>query len=205
MKKIKCTSILALLLILLSGCSDQPKSLVGTWSKGEAGFFSAQVILKLEDDGSASMTGGTLFSSSSSELEWKVDGDFLLLEKDGETEELEIISKSETDLVLKIPNAGVVGFKRIGDGSKSKDSPRMSRSEQEKAIRVNLRMISSAASIYFLEKGVQSVTINQLLSERNPLYELKAVADETYPSSVNAQDREITAIMPDGRKITVRM
>ena len=104
------------MLLLLSGCSDQPKSLVGTWSKGEAGFFSAQVILKLESDGSASMTGASLFGSSSSKLEWKVDGDILLLEEDGETVKLEIVSKSKTDLVLKMPNAGVLGFKRIGDG-----------------------------------------------------------------------------------------
>ena len=101
------------LLLLLVGCSDKPSNLVGTWSYGESGLFSSQIVLELEKNGSATMTGGTLWGSESEKITWRSKDDILYLTMDGSEDELRIVSDLKTELVLEFPGTGLITFKRI--------------------------------------------------------------------------------------------
>lgn len=58
--------------------------------------------------------------------------------------------------------------------------------EQQKALNNNLRQLAAAADQYFLEQGVSSVTVGQLIGTEPTKYikELKPVAGETYPGNM---------------------
>jgi type IV pilus assembly protein PilA len=52
---------------------------------------------------------------------------------------------------------------------------------QDKAVLNNARQISAAADQYFLENGVSSVTMSNLIGTSNYVKALNLVANETYP------------------------
>ena len=58
--------------------------------------------------------------------------------------------------------------------------------EQQKALNNNLRQLASAADQYFLEQGVSTVTVGQLIGPGPTKYikELKPVAGENYPANM---------------------
>src|SRR5690606_13313340 len=66
-------------------------------------------------------------------------------------------------------------------------------SSQEKAIVNNLRQISSAAQQYFLEYGVTSVSLSELVGSDKYIKTIQTVAGETYPATLNATDTVISA------------
>src|SRR6185295_11582281 len=53
---------------------------------------------------------------------------------------------------------------------------------QDKAVLNNARQLSGAADQYYLENGVSSVTIGNLLGTSNYVKALNLVANETYPA-----------------------
>jgi hypothetical protein len=58
--------------------------------------------------------------------------------------------------------------------------------EQQKALTNNLRQLAAAADQYFLEQGVNTVTVGQLIGTEPTKYikELKPAAGETYPGNM---------------------
>jgi hypothetical protein len=58
--------------------------------------------------------------------------------------------------------------------------------EQQKALTHNLRQLSAAADQYFLEQGVSTVTVGQLIGPEPNKYikEMKPAAGETYPANM---------------------
>jgi type IV pilus assembly protein PilA len=55
------------------------------------------------------------------------------------------------------------------------------RASQDKAVLNNARQLSAAADQYYLENGVSSVSIGNLLGSSNYVKALNLVANETYP------------------------
>ena len=56
------------------------------------------------------------------------------------------------------------------------------RASQDKAVLNNARQLSAAADQYYLENGVSSVSIGNLLGSTNYVKTLNLVANETYPT-----------------------
>jgi type IV pilus assembly protein PilA len=56
-------------------------------------------------------------------------------------------------------------------------------SSQDKAVLNNARQLAAAADQYFLELGVSSVTLGNLVGATNYVKALNLVASETYPDS----------------------
>ncbi len=54
-------------------------------------------------------------------------------------------------------------------------------SSQDKAVLNNARQLSAAADQYFLENGVSTVTLSNLVGSANYVKALNLVANETYP------------------------
>ncbi|MBK99937.1 MAG: pilus assembly protein [Opitutales bacterium] len=54
----------------------------------------------------------------------------------------------------------------------------------EKAIRKNLRQLASGADQYFIEKGVTTVLLSDIVGEDAYVESLDAVAGETYPATI---------------------
>ncbi len=54
-------------------------------------------------------------------------------------------------------------------------------SSQDKAILNNARQLSGAADQYFLENGISTVSINELIGVSNYVKTLQLVANESYP------------------------
>ena len=55
------------------------------------------------------------------------------------------------------------------------------RASQDKTVLNNARQLSAAADQYYLEAGVSSVTLNNLIGTSNYVKALNLVANETYP------------------------
>ena len=55
------------------------------------------------------------------------------------------------------------------------------RASQDKTVLNNARQLSAAADQYYLENGVSSVSINNLIGTSNYVKALNLVANETYP------------------------
>ena len=56
------------------------------------------------------------------------------------------------------------------------------RASQDKAVLNNARQLSAAADQYYLENGVSSVSIGNLIGSTNYVKALNLVANETYPT-----------------------
>ena len=56
------------------------------------------------------------------------------------------------------------------------------KASQDKTILNNARQLSGAADQYYLENGVSSVSLNNLIGTSNYVKALNLVANETYPS-----------------------
>ena len=69
------------------------------------------------------------------------------------------------------------------------------KSSQDKTILNNLRQLNAAAQQYFLEKGVESVSSDDLVGTDTDKYikSVQKVRDETYPATLNATDTELVA------------
>jgi type IV pilus assembly protein PilA len=63
---------------------------------------------------------------------------------------------------------------------------------QEKAITNNLRQVGSAAQQYFLEEGVTSVALGDLVGPDKYINQIETVASETYPPTITAGATSIT-------------
>jgi type IV pilus assembly protein PilA len=57
---------------------------------------------------------------------------------------------------------------------------------QEKAVYNNLRELGAAAQQYFLEEGVSSVNITSLIGHDNYVINMEQVAEEVYPTAIEA-------------------
>jgi type IV pilus assembly protein PilA len=55
-------------------------------------------------------------------------------------------------------------------------------SSQDKAVLNNARQLSSAADQYYMENGVSTVTLGNLVGSSNYIRALNIVANETYPA-----------------------
>ena len=55
---------------------------------------------------------------------------------------------------------------------------------QEKAIRNNLRQLASGADQYFIENGVTTVSLSDIVGDDAYMESLDAVAGETYPTTI---------------------
>lgn len=62
---------------------------------------------------------------------------------------------------------------------------------QEKAIRNNLRQLASAADQYFIENGVTTVALGDIVGADSYVESLDPVAGETYPATIT-QGTDIT-------------
>ncbi|MDB6095073.1 MAG: pilE [Verrucomicrobia bacterium] len=58
---------------------------------------------------------------------------------------------------------------------------RIRQSSQDKAVYNNARQLSSGADQYFLETGLSTATIGDLVGQNNYVKSLNLVANETYP------------------------
>jgi type IV pilus assembly protein PilA len=76
---------------------------------------------------------------------------------------------------------------------------------QAKAITNNLRMLSAAADQYYLEKGVNTATYDDLVGPDKTVKALVPVAGEDYHQVVFAQGRRLTVRLPDGRAFSYPM
>jgi type IV pilus assembly protein PilA len=56
-------------------------------------------------------------------------------------------------------------------------------SSQDKAVLNNARQLSAASDQYYLENGVSTVTLNDLLGPTSYIKALNSVANETYPTA----------------------
>ncbi len=70
---------------------------------------------------------------------------------------------------------------------------RIRRSAQDRAVFNNARQLSSAADQYYLETGVSTVTIGDLVGPSNYVKVINLVANETYPDSFT-QGETITVL-----------
>jgi type IV pilus assembly protein PilA len=59
---------------------------------------------------------------------------------------------------------------------------RISTASQDKAVLNNARQLASAADQYFLESGISTVTISELVGPTTYIHALNTVASEVYPS-----------------------
>jgi type II secretory pathway pseudopilin PulG len=76
---------------------------------------------------------------------------------------------------------------------------------QEKAITNNLRMLSAAADQYYLEKGVNTATYDDLVGPDKYVKAVVPVAGEDYHQIAFAQGRRLTVRLPDGRAFSYPM
>ena len=67
------------------------------------------------------------------------------------------------------------------------------KASQDKTILNNARQLSGAADQYYLENGVSSVSLNNLIGTSNYVKALNLVANETYPAAYT-QGETITII-----------
>jgi type IV pilus assembly protein PilA len=63
---------------------------------------------------------------------------------------------------------------------------RVTRASQDKAVLNNARQLSSAADQYFMESGVSTVTLSDLIGPTTYIKALNSVAKEEYPSVYTA-------------------
>lgn len=63
---------------------------------------------------------------------------------------------------------------------------------QVKAVYNNLRELGAAAQQYFLEEGVQTVNTSQLIGHGNYVINMEQIAQEVYPTTINADSLTIT-------------
>jgi type IV pilus assembly protein PilA len=63
---------------------------------------------------------------------------------------------------------------------------RVTKASQDKAVLNNARQLSSAADQYFMESGVSTVTLNDLIGPTTYIKALNSVASESYPSAYTA-------------------
>ena len=68
------------------------------------------------------------------------------------------------------------------------------KSSSEKAALNDLRQIAAAADQYFLDQGVTTITVAALV----PTYIKTINSKNTYPTSVNSTDTDLTATTPFG-------
>jgi len=60
---------------------------------------------------------------------------------------------------------------------------RVSEASQDKAVLNNARQLSSAADQYFLESGVSTVSLGDLVGQTSYIKALNTIASEVYPTS----------------------
>jgi type IV pilus assembly protein PilA len=63
---------------------------------------------------------------------------------------------------------------------------RVTQASQNKAVLNNARQLSSAADQYFMESGVSTVTLSDLVGPTTYIKALNSVASENYPSAYTA-------------------
>lgn len=73
---------------------------------------------------------------------------------------------------------------------------------QDKAVLNNARQLSAAADQYFLENGVSSVTISDLIGPTTYIKALNSVASETYPTGFTQGTTITIASVAGTRTIT---
>ncbi len=82
---------------------------------------------------------------------------------------------------------------------------RVTQASQDKAVLNNARQLSSAADQYFLESGVSTAALSQLVGPTQYIKELNTIAAESYPSDYT-QATTITVTGVGGiRTITYHM
>ncbi len=72
----------------------------------------------------------------------------------------------------------------------------------EKAVTNNLRQIASAADQYFLENGVNEVSVDKLVGEY--IRELTPVAGESYEGMLIRAGEDISVTLEDGSVISIQ-
>jgi len=75
-------------------------------------------------------------------------------------------------------------------------------SSQDKAILNNVRQLSGAADQYFLENGISTVSIGELVGSSNFVKTLQLVAKETYPNAFTQAETITIASVAGVRTIT---
>ncbi len=60
---------------------------------------------------------------------------------------------------------------------------RVTRASQDKAVLNNARQLSGAADQYFMESGVSTVTLSDLIGPTSYIKALNSIASETYPAT----------------------
>lgn len=63
---------------------------------------------------------------------------------------------------------------------------------QNKAVTNNLRQISSAAQQYFLEHGVTSVDLDELVGTDKYIHLIEQVKEEVYPTTITDSETQIS-------------
>ena len=76
---------------------------------------------------------------------------------------------------------------------------RVTRASQDKAVLNNARQLSSAADQYFMESGVSTVTLSDLIGPTTYIKALNSVANETYPAGFS-QGTTITILSVAGTR-----
>lgn len=114
----RIASLLFLCVIWLSSCTKHPSTLAGVWKTGDQGLFTAQVVLTLNPDGTGKLNAGTTIAGfPSADAKWEfTDGKLRFTEASGAISTFSVVSKSQTTLVLKVPeNGALLNFERISD------------------------------------------------------------------------------------------
>lgn len=75
-------------------------------------------------------------------------------------------------------------------------------SSQDKAVLNNMRQLGSAADQYFLEHGTSTVQRTSLIGPNAYIKDLKAVANETYPSTYTQGQSIIVTGIAGARSLT---
>lgn len=109
--------LLAAFACVLLSCSKNPKGFVGVWQMNESGLFSnTTIVLELSKDGTCGFSrSGALDANVSYKTKWSVDGKKLVFNtSENESNFLDIMSHSETELVLREPESGkIVNYRRV--------------------------------------------------------------------------------------------
>lgn len=188
------------IIIVLVGCAKSPETtLVGVWKESTP---LETVLMTFRKDGSFVMTASVGPRSTDVFGNWAFDGAQLSVRdaiSDGATEagpmDFDLISLSDGALNLRLHNRNATIFSLVRQSAETAPptqtelyavSPegrsRLTDNRMDKAVLNNARQLSAGADQYYLENGVSTVMLSDLIGPTSYVKELKAIAGEDYPA-----------------------
>ena len=110
-------SIATAIALVLVSCSKNPSGFVGVWQMNESGLFSAStIVLELSKDGTCTINSSSDWGGNhGGKTKWEVDGKKLVFSSSkNENHFLDILSHSDSELVLREPESGkIVNYRKV--------------------------------------------------------------------------------------------